>query len=127
MFFNKYLSKQCSENTFNYQSTDYLYIICNEDISLEDFPPLVIDINNNLKFELTYEDLFMKDNGEILFLFVTDKKESYFNGKWHVGEPLLKKYMPVYNQKEVKIGFYEVIKKQKKSFKTAGVIGFIYF
>ena len=126
MYFNKYLSKQCSENTFTYQSTDYLYISCNGDISLEDFPPLVIDINNNLKFELTYEDLFMKDNGKILFLFVSDKNERYFNGKWHIGEPFLKKYMPIYNQMERKIGFYELIKKQKKSYKAAGVVGFIF-
>lgn len=126
IYFNKYLSNQCSENTITYQSTKYLYISCNEDISLEDFPPLVIDISNSLKFELTYEDMFMKDNGKILFLFVTDKNERYFNGKWHIGEPFLKKYMPVYNQMEKKIGFYELIKKQKKSYKAAGIVGFIF-
>ena len=126
IFFNKYLSNQCSENTFNFQSIDYLYISCNGDISLEDFPPLVIDISNTLKFELTYEDLFMKDNGKTLFLFVSDKNERYFNGKWHIGEPFLKKYMPVYNQKERKIGFYELIKKQKKSYRAAGIVGFIF-
>ena len=126
IYFNKYLSNQCSENTITYQSTKYLYISCNEDISLEDFPPLVIDISNSLKFELTYEDMFMKDNGKILFLFVTDKKERYFNGKWHIGEPFLKKYMPIYNQKERKMGFYELIKKQKKSYKAAGIVGFIF-
>ena len=34
--------------------------------------------------------------------------------------------MPIYNQKERKMGFYELIKKQKKSYKAAGVVGFIF-
>ena len=68
----------------------------------------------------------MKDNGKILFLFVSDKNERYFNGKWHIGEPFLKKYMPIYNQMERKIGFYELIKNQKKNYKAAGVVGFIF-
>ena len=113
IFFNKYLSNQCSENTFTYELIEYLYISCNEDIKLEDFPPLIIVINNNYQFELTYEELFMKSNGKILFLFVSNKVEKYFNGKWYIGEPFLKKYVPVYNQKEYKIGFYGVIKKGK--------------
>ena len=126
IFFDKYLSNQCSENTFTYQLTEYSYISCNEDISLEDFPPLIVDINNNLKLELTYEEFFMKSNGKILFLFVTNKIENYFNGIWHIGEPFLKKYKPVYNQGEKKIGFYNLIKKKKTSYRTAGIIGFIF-
>jgi len=126
LFFNKYLSNQCSENTINFQLTEYLYISCNEDISLDDFPPLIIDINNNLKFELTYEDLFMKSNGKMLFLFISNKIERYFNGKWYFGEPFLKKYVPVYNQKENKIGFYGFTKKRTSSYKSAGIIGFIF-
>jgi hypothetical protein len=125
-FFNKYLSNQCSENTFTYQLTDYLYVSCNEDITLEDFPPIIIMINNNLQFELTYEELFMKSNGKILFLFISNKVEKYFNGKWHIGEPFLKKYIPVYNQKEYTIGFYGITKKKKKSYKVFGISGFIF-
>ncbi len=126
LFFNKYLSNQCSENTINFQLTEYSYISCNEDISLDDFPPLIIDINNNLKFELTYEDLFMKSNGKMLFLFISNKIERYFNGKWYFGEPFLKKYVPVYNQKENKVGFYGFTKKRTSSYKSAGIIGFIF-
>ena len=126
LFFNKYLSNQCSENTINYQLTEYLYISCNEEISLEDFPPLIIDVNNNLKFELTYEDLFMKSNGKMLFLFISNKIERYFNEKWYFGEPFLKKYTPVYNKKENQIGFYGLIKKRTSSYKSAGIIGFIF-
>jgi hypothetical protein len=100
IFFNKYLNNQCIEKTFNHQLTDYLYIVCNEDVSLKDFPPLVFYINKNLRLELTYNDLFMKSDGQILFLLISNKIEKYFNGKWYIGEPLLRKYMPVYNQNE---------------------------
>ena len=125
IFFNKYLNNQCTEKTFNNQLTDYLYIVCNEDILLKDFPPLVLYINKNLRLELTYNDLFMKSDGQILFLFISNKIENYFNGKWYFGEPLLRKYMPVYNQKEYKIGFYGAITNKKPNYKTAGILGFI--
>ena len=126
IFFNKYFSNnQCVENSFNYKLIDYLYISCNEDISLKDFPPLIIYINKNFKFELTYDDLFMKSNGQFLFLFVSNKIENYFNKKWHIGEPFLKKYNPVYNPKDNKIGFYQISKNKKSNYKSAGIIGFI--
>ena len=125
IFFNKYLNNQCTEKSFNYQLIDYLYIVCNEDISLKDFPPLVLDINKNVRLELTYNELFWKSNGQILFLFISNKIEKYFNGKWYFGEPLLKKYIPVYNQREYKIGFYESIINKKRNYKVAGIWGFI--
>ena len=126
IFFNKYLSNnQCIENTFNYKLTDYLYISCKEDISLKDFPPLIININKNCQFELTYEDLFMKSNEQILFLFVTNKIEKYFNGKWNIGEPFLKKYVLVYNPKEYKIGFYQINKNERSNYKHLGFLGII--
>ena len=126
IFFNKYFSNnKCIENTFNYQLIDYLYISCNEDISLKDFPPLIIYINKNSKFELTNDDLFMKSNGQTLFLFVSNKIESYFSEKWHIGEPFLKKYNPVYSPKDNKIGFYQISKNKKGNYKLAGIIGFI--
>ena len=126
IFFNKYLNNKCMENTFNYQLIDYLYIICDEDISLEDFPPLIMDINKNIGFELTYDELFMKNNGKLLFLFFSYKIEKYFNEKWYMGEPFLKKYMTVYDQKELKIGFYGLNKRNKGNYRVAGILGFIF-
>ena len=126
IFFNKYLNNKCVENTFTYQLIDYLYITCDEDISLKDFPPLIMDINKNIGFELTYDDLFMKNNGKILFLFFSNKIEKYFNEKWYMGEPFLKKYMTVYNQKELKIGFYGLNKKSKGNYRVAGILGSIF-
>ena len=125
IFFNKYLNNKCTENTYTYQLTDFLYIICDEDIPLKEFPPLIMNINKNIGFELTYEDLFMKNNGKALFLFVSNKIEKYFNERWYMGEPFLKKYMPVYNQKELKIGFYGTVKTIKGNYKVAGILGFI--
>ena len=128
IFFAKFFSNnKCKENTYNHQSTEYLYISCDDDLSLKDFPPLVIDINNNIRAELTYEDLFIKNNGQILFLFVTDKIEKYSNDKWYMGDPFLKKYKPVYNQKNYKIGFYEVIKKNRTGTKFEAIFSFVIF
>ena len=126
IFFNKYLPHQCKENIYQYQLIEYLYISCDDNISLKDFPQLTFYINKNYKFQLIYEDLFIKNNKEILFLFMTNKNEKYFNGKWIVGTPLLKKYMPVYNQMELKIGFFGVI-KEKDNYTSAGIIGLIFF
>lgn len=126
IFFNKYLNNQCNEQSFNYQLIDYLYIVCNEGISLNEFPPLIMEINKNQRFELTYENLFMRSNGQLLFLVVSNKIERYFNGKWYMGEPFLKKYKPLFNQKDYKIGFYGVIKKSKGNYKVAGILGFIF-
>ena len=125
IFFNKYLNNQCKEQTVNYQLLDYLYIVCEEDISLKDFPPLVLYIDKNIRLELTHDDLFMKGDGHMLFLFISNKVEKYFNGNWYFGEPFLKKYMPVYNQKEYKIGFYGAIINKKSNYKVAGTLGFI--
>ena len=35
--------------------------------------------------------------------------------------------MPVYNQEEKKIGFYNLILKYKSSYRILGIIGFIFF
>ena len=105
---------------------EYLYITCSTDIALKEFPPLVININKNNKFELTYEDLFVKNDKDILFLFMTNKEERY-SEKWHMGEPFLKKYMPVYNQQEKKIGFYNVIYYYKTTYRILGIVGYIFF
>ena len=126
-FFSKYFqSKQCIEHMFEFKLTEYLYISCNSDISLSKFPPLNIDINNYFKFELTKEDLFIKEKKKILFLFITNKEERY-SGKWYIGEPFLKKYMPVYDQGQKKIGFYKIIVRNKNKYKILGIIGFIFF
>ena len=44
-----------------------------------------------------------------------------------MGEPFLKKYIPVYNQGESKIGFYKVIINYKSSYRVIGILGFIFF
>lgn len=126
-FFSKYFSKpKCRESMFEYKLTEYLYITCDSDISLSDFPPLTIDINNYYKMVLTEEDLFVKNGEKIIFLFITNKEERY-SGKWYVGEPFLKKYIPVYDQEQKKIGFYKVMNKNKGNYKTIAIIGFIFF
>ena len=127
IFFIKYLSEnKCSENIFEIQLIEYLSLTCDSDISLSNFPPLMIDINNYFKFELTQKDLFFKNGNKQIFLFVTNKIERY-SGRWFMGEPFLKKYKPIYNQGESKIGFYNVIVKNQKTYRILGILGFIFF
>ena len=127
IFFTQYFrDKKCSEHILEDKLVEYLYLSCNSDISLSNFPPLEIDINKNFKFELTSDDLFIKNDQNILFLFITNKEKSY-SRNWYMGEPFLKKYMPVYNQEEKKIGFYNLILKYKSSYRILGIIGFIFF
>lgn len=125
-FFNKYFnSRQCSESIFELQLTEYLYLSCESDISLSDFPLLTIIINNDYKLELTKDDLFSKNGQKIYFLITTNKEERY-SQSWYIGEPFLKKYIPVYDQGQTKIGFYKVIYKYKNRYAIFGIIGFIF-
>ena len=127
-FFSKYFSdKQCSERIYESSKlNEYLYLYCSSDISLNDFPPLTIDINNYYKLELTSEDLFVDNGQNLIFLIFTTKEERY-SGKWLIGEPFLKKYMPVYDQGHSKIGFYDVMIKSKNSYRAIAIVGFIFF
>ena len=128
IFFSKYFTeRKCIENIYESSTlVEYLYLTCNNDISLNDFPPLTIVINKNFKLELTSEDLFTKNNENLFFLFITNREERY-SGKWYVGEPFLKKYLPVYDQGKEKIGFYKVIIKYKTSYRIIATVGFIFF
>ena len=127
-FFSKYFTdKKCSESIYESSKyNEYLYLSCNSDISISDFPPLTIDINNYYKLELTSKDLFAESDNNLIFLIITNKEEGY-SGKWFIGEPFLKKYKPVYDQGHSKIGFYEVMLKSKNKYRAVAIIGFIFF
>jgi preprotein translocase subunit SecG len=66
----------------------------------------------NYTFNLTYEDLFISLNDKYYFLVIFHKK---FYGDWVLGEPFLKKYNIIFDQKSETISFYTQsnIKKKK--------------
>ena len=43
------------------------------------------------------------------------------------GEPVLKKYMPIYNKQEKKFGFNNVIYYYKRTYRILGIVGYIFF
>ena len=100
-FFNKYNSCYMDNNhdiKYNYcEKTDNFTI--NE---LKKFPSLYLQHKDfNYTFELTYQDLFVENEGKYWFLAVVNSEEN-----WHIGFPFLKKYQFVFNQESKMISFY---------------------
>lgn len=96
---NKYITKT------NFIS-DFMIISCeiSPKLNLREFPNLYFYMKTeNLKFEFTYEDLFMNIKNKYYFLIVFETN----NLIWHIGKPLFSKYTFVYNGEAKTIGFYK--------------------
>ena len=123
-FFNYYLNeKDCHENIFQYNSVDYYYIYCDENVDISKFPAINIENYYKFNFELTYKEMFKKVDNKNLFLFISNQKQDYFNDKWVIGEPFLRKYMTVFDQKNKWIGFY--LDMERKNYGFLNGLGWI--
>ena len=117
-YFEKYYKlKICKQYKTNTQFlTDFIIISCdvNNNLNLEEFPTIKFYMKQeNLSFELTYKDLFMKINNKYYFCISFETK----NLVWHIGTPLFNKYTFVYNGEAKTVGFYK-----KKIIKNAQII-----
>ena len=86
--------------------TDFIIISCDNSnkLKLEEFPKLYFVMNSeNLIFEFTYKDLFLKLENKYYFLITFETN----NIIWNIGKPLLSKYTFVYNGEAKTIGFYK--------------------
>ena len=107
-FFGKYYELNiCNKYTTktNFIS-DFMIISCeiSQKLNLREFPNLYFYMKTeNLKFEFTYEDLFMNIKNKYYFLIVFETN----NLIWHIGKPLFSKYTFVYNGEAKTIGFYK--------------------
>ena len=96
---NKYITKT------NFIS-DFMIISCDisPTLNLSEFPNLNFSMKSeNLTFEFSYEDLFMKIKNKYYFSIVFETK----NLIWHLGKPLFSKYTFVYNGEAKTVGFYK--------------------
>ena len=86
--------------------SDFIIISCDniDKLKFEEFPNLNFVMNSeNLIFEFTYKDLFLKVENKYYFLVVFETN----NIIWNIGKPLLLKYTFVYNGEAKTIGFYK--------------------
>ena len=106
LFFNDYINKsKCFEkDIISYEIGGFHYIICDDDININNFPTLYLKSNNlQYVYELTKDELFLKDNNKIYFLIIFEYSKT---NSWTLGKPFLEKYLLSYNYDAKSIGFY---------------------
>ena len=104
-FFNEFLSnKICSEKKFDYY---YYYIECNSVLNIESFPDISLESRGfRTIFNLTYKDLFIKDEKNNKYIFLMFSSSFYPGNSWALGTPFLRKYQFVFNEDSRTIGYY---------------------
>ena len=113
VFFQDLINKTlCQKVLASFDFNDYFYYTCNNNVNLTKFPPIYFTSSSmNYTFNLTYEDLFISLNDKYYFLVIFHKK---FYGDWVLGEPFLKKYNIIFDQKSETISFYTQSNIKKK-------------
>ena len=123
--FDKYIqSGQCHHDRFyqrvNLAGDDYFYYYCEE--SLYDN---IRSVFNNIifkqsslqeKFILTFEDLFIKQNGYLIFLVLFS---THLHPRWELGTPFLRKYQFDFDFNNKIIGYYHIKIKEEEEQKTS--------
>ena len=97
-------------NDFNDNKVNYTYYYCYnvESFLKEEFPKLFLKQRElNYTFELDENDLFTLFDDKWYFMIIFEGEETKNQmHKWFFGEPLLKKYIFVFDPINYKIGFY---------------------
>ena len=115
-YFNKYLTKGlCKIYSVKEFYLKYKYILCDKNLFQEEkknFPSLYFYHHSyNYTFELTYEDLFLEINNDILFLMFYDP----WNPKiFKFGKNFLMKYNFIFQLDSKEVGFMNYEKNEEK-------------
>jgi len=85
----------------------FRYIECknNEKFNISDFPNISFVYEDDITFNLTYQDLFVFDKVKNKYIFLI-LYEGY-TSDWVLGRLFLRKYQFVFNGKTKKIGYYK--------------------
>ena len=104
-FFKELLSnKKCTEKKLDVY---YYYIECDSNINIESFPEINLESKGlHTIFNLTYEDLFIKDERNNKYIFLIFTRDYFIGTKWALGTPFLRKYQFVFNEDSKTIGYY---------------------
>ena len=124
--FEKYINLgRCNSSIFSQRpdliGQEYIYYYCDESLYKnikKEFKKIIFkQINLYENFELTFEDLFLKKNGYLIFLVIFSTHQHFY---WSFGTPFLKKYQFDFefdiDVENSKIGYYHISKKVKKNF-----------
>ena len=112
--FGKFISSnQCHKGIFNQRPNlvgeEYIYYYCDETVydNIRSVFKKIIFKQASLSelFELTFDDLFLKQNGYLIFLVIFSTHE---HRNWDLGTIFLKKYQFDFDFDKKKIGYYHV-------------------
>ena len=101
-FFSKY-KNICK--TIKISRSLFRYIECQEKFNISNFPNLSFVYEDDITFNLTYQDLFIFDKVKKKYIFLI-LYEGY-TSDWVLGRLFLRKYQFVFNGKTKKIGYYK--------------------
>lgn len=115
IFFSELIKKKlCKVETSidNIYLSDYNVFSCENNKEMENyiksFPTLYFELQNNIKFMFTYDELFKVYNGRLYFMVIF-RIESFtaFKPRWVMGEIFLRKYLATFNYETKEISFYK--------------------
>ena len=97
---------KCSYNEIEFNKQKYFYYECDNDTNIDDFEPIVF-IHQELEYNFTLDknDLFIDFNNKKYFLVVF--KNAYYEERWILGKPFVKKYQFVFDYDAKIMLFYD--------------------
>ena len=106
-FFGKYYNANiCFKDSLSIET--FIYCKNTKEFDIKKFKSIYFkNVEMNIIFELSYEELFYFSDNYIYFMIIFRK-----DGNWIFGEPFLKKYYLVYNQEAKTIGYYQGMEKK---------------
>ena len=115
IFFSELIKKKLcrvERSVDNIYLSDYHVFSCENNKEMENyiksFPTLYFELQNDIKFMFTYDELFKVYN-ERLYFMVIFRIESFtaFKPRWVMGEIFLRKYLATFNYETKEISFYK--------------------
>ena len=119
--FKKYLeNKKCSKGIFNERpelvGEEYTYYYCEESLydTMKFLYKQIKFKQTSLSeiFELNFDDVFIKQNGYLIFLIIFSTHE---HKQWDLGKPFMKKYQFDFDFPNKKIGYYKISQRFKQT------------
>ena len=107
---------QCHKGIFsqrpNLVGEEYSYYFCDESLynNIKSVFKNIIfkKVTFSEKFELTFDDLFLRQNGYLIFLVIFSTHQHFY---WSFGTPFLKKYQFDFDFDKKKVGYYHIENK----------------
>ena len=97
---------KCSYNEIEFKKQKYFYYECDNNTNIDDFEPIVF-IHQELEYNFTLDknDLFIDFNNKKYFLVVF--KKEYYEERWILGKPFVKKYQFIFDYDAKIMQFYD--------------------